>query len=110
MFTAIYESTPSITALGCLHSGHFTLVHQQTQFMKGELVLDIDRDHTIIITRPANSSWMGLVFIGANCTVLSALKREAELDSVILNRWVCIFSFLYLNYPPFACILILGKA
>lgn len=67
----------SVVALGCLHSGHFTLVQQQTEFMKGKLVLNIDRDHAIIITLPANNFSLGLAFIGANCTVLSALKREA---------------------------------
>lgn len=51
--------------------------YSNREFMKGKLVLNIDRDHAIIITLPANSSAMGLVFIGANCTVLSALKREA---------------------------------
>lgn len=76
--------------------------------MKGKLVLNIDRDHTIIIWLPANSSCMGLVFIGANCTVLSALKGGAfSWIFVTLNQWVCVFSFLYLNYIAFACILIL---
>lgn len=70
MFTAVYESTLAIIALGCLHSGRFILVQQQTEFMKG------NRDHTIIITLPANSSCMGMVFIDANWTVLSALKCE----------------------------------
>lgn len=77
MFTAVCESIPSIIALGCLHSGCFTLVQQQMEFMKGKLVLIIDRDHTIIITLPANSSCMGLVFIGASCTMLSPLKCVA---------------------------------
>lgn len=45
--------------------------------MKGKLVLNIDRDHAIIITLLANSSAMGLAFIDANCTVLSALERKA---------------------------------
>lgn len=49
MFTAIYESTLSIycsgfSSLRVLHSG------VATEFMKGKLVLNIDRDHTIIIT------------------------------------------------------------
>lgn len=77
MFTAVYESTLSIIALGYLHSGRFILVQQQIEFMKEKVVLNTDRNHTIIITLPANSSCTGLVFIDANCPVCSALKREA---------------------------------
>ena len=59
--------------------------------MKGKLVLNIDRDHMIIIMLPANMHWY--IMGSATCTVLSALEGE-------VFRWILLFRIsvsLYLN-------------